>query len=46
MAMKCYRCHGIIPDVTFDGSDRFDCRNHKKPESTIDFEEYRRFRSD
>jgi len=46
MAMKCYRCKGIIPDVTYDGSDRLDCKNHRKIDTEFDFDGYRRFRSD
>lgn len=37
MAMKCPKCKGIIPDVTFgSGIDKNDCKNHIKPE--IDFD--------
>jgi len=46
MAMRCYRCKGIIPDVTFDGSDRNDCKNHKKSDIILDYDEYRKFRCD
>jgi hypothetical protein len=39
MAMKCYRCGGIIPDVMFGNSeDRLDCKNHKK--QPLDIKEY------
>ena len=44
--MKCYRCKGVIPDVTYDGSDRLDCKNHIKQDLTLDLEEYRKNRSD
>ena len=30
MAMKCRKCDGIIPDVTYGGLDRNDCKNHIK----------------
>jgi len=43
--MKCFRCQGVIPDVIFDGTDRFDCKNHKKSPVYFDFEEYRKFRT-
>jgi hypothetical protein len=46
MAMKCFRCHGIIPDVTYNGTDRYDCKNHIKIKTDINFEEYRKFRTD
>ncbi len=44
MAIRCFRCKGIIPDVTFNGVDRLDCKNHKKVNMDVDFEEYRKMR--
>jgi len=35
MAVICKKCGGIIPDIMFGGSDRNDCKNHKKPEVDI-----------
>jgi len=46
MSMRCFKCHGIIPDVTYDGKDRYDCKNHIKTDIEFDFDGYRRFRSD
>jgi len=46
MAMKCYKCKGIIPDVVIGNKDRNDCKNHKKPKYDIDFSEFRKFRSE
>ena len=36
MAMKCSKCHGIIPDVMIgDNKNRLDCKNHIKPKLDI-----------
>jgi len=32
MATICKKCGGIIADVSIDGADLHDCKNHKKRE--------------
>ncbi len=56
MALKCFKCNGIIPDVSFESvslMDRNDCKNHiKEPKSMTKediseyLREYSKYRSD
>jgi len=56
MTLKCFKCSGIIPDISFNSInliDRNDCKNHiKEPKSMTKEEildylaEYSKYRND